>query len=75
MKRHQWTKEDTETLIRMNAVGYTDGEIGRVTGHATITVFYRRRALGLPPPSRKDWMSRKFSLPSTRYRPQTLAIR
>ncbi len=59
MKRHQWTKEDTETLQNM-AGKYTDEEIGRVTGHATITVRVRRTNLGLSPCRRKDWTKRTW---------------
>ena len=58
MKRHQWSKEDTDTLIRMNAVGYTDGEIARVTGHDRRTVERRRNIMGLSPSYRVDWTVR-----------------
>lgn len=73
--KRAWTSEDTSTLIRMNAVGYTDGEIARVTGHAAITVFYRRRHLGLSASRRKDWTRQAFSSPNTRGRLQMLAAR
>jgi len=60
MNGHKWTPSHTETLIRMNAVGYTDEEIARTTGHATITVRSRRTLLGLPPCRRKDWTKRSW---------------
>lgn len=60
MNGKRWTQEDTDTLIRMNAVGYTDAEVGRVTGHAPDTVLRRRQALGLPPCHRVDWTKRQW---------------
>lgn len=48
----KWTGEDTATLRRMVRAGYTDAEIGRHTGHAAVTVFYRRQTLGLEACSR-----------------------
>jgi len=52
-----WTDEHTATLRRM-AGKYTDKEIAGQTGHRPITVFYRRKALGLPCCRRKDWQDR-----------------
>lgn len=58
MNGKPWLPEHSDTLRRMNAVGYTDREIAAVTGHKPITVFYRRRALGLPCCRRRDWRDR-----------------
>lgn len=58
MNGKRWLPEHTDILRRMNAVGYTDGEIAATTGHAAITVFYRRTALGLTKVRRE----RKFPL-------------
>lgn len=57
-----WKDSDTQTLIRMNAVGYTDGEIARVTGHAVITIRVRRTLLGVSPCRRKDWTKRTWKV-------------
>ncbi len=43
MNGREWKQTDTDTLIRMNAVGYTDSEMAAVTGHTRD---------GLPPPHR-----------------------
>lgn len=53
MNGKPWLQSDTDTLTRMNAVGYRDQEIAAVTGHAKITIFYRRKALGLSPARRE----------------------
>ena len=59
MNGKHWSQSDTETLQCM-AGKYTDEEIARVTGHATITVRTRRNHLGLPPCRRKDWTKRRW---------------
>lgn len=53
-----WTEADTATLRRMNAVGYTDGEIAAVTGHNPRTVQRQRAAHQLPICKRIDWLTR-----------------
>lgn len=54
-----WLPQHTATLRRMNAVGYTDGEIAAVTGHRRETVTRRRIAMGLSESRRVDWWVRK----------------
>lgn len=58
--KREWKDSDTQTLIRMNAVGYTDGEIARVTGHDRRTVERRRNIMGLSPSYRVDWTVRSL---------------
>jgi len=50
---HPWLPEHSDTLRRMNAVGYFDCEIAAITGHKPITVFYRRKSMGLPASKRR----------------------
>lgn len=55
---HPWTANDTATLRRMNAAGYSNGEIAQHTGHAEITIRKHLEALGLPSCRRKAWLIR-----------------
>jgi hypothetical protein len=48
MNGRPWLQSHTETLLQMNAKGYTDAEIATITGHNRRTVERRRNALGLP---------------------------
>ena len=59
--KREWTERHTEILDRMAGL-YTDEEIGRVTGHAAITVRVRRTIRGLPPCRRRDWTKRTWKL-------------
>lgn len=52
MNGKAWTATDTQTLESM-AGNYTDEEIAARTGHARITVYYRRRMLDLPATMRR----------------------
>ena len=52
MNGRVWTAADTQTLERM-AGRYTDEEIAARTGHAKVTVYYRRRLLDLPATMRR----------------------
>lgn len=54
MNGKPWTGADTDTLRRMNAVGYTDGEIAAITGHCRETVTRRRLMLGLDASHRQE---------------------
>lgn len=47
MRGKEWLPNDTATLRRMNAAGYSDGEIAKHTGHCESTVLKRRKDLGL----------------------------
>lgn len=46
MNGKAWLPEHTDTLRRMNAVGYTDEEVAAITGHCRETVTRHRLALG-----------------------------
>lgn len=58
MNGKRWRQEHTDTLTRM-AGHYTDEEIAGQTGHKPVTVFYRRKGLGLPACQRIDWTKRR----------------
>lgn len=47
MNGRPWLKEHTDMLLALYATHH-DHEIAERTGHATVTVFYRRRDMGLP---------------------------
>lgn len=59
MNGNEWRPEHTSTLRRM-AGRYTLAEIGAITGHATITVFYRHKALGLEVCRRETYCKRRW---------------
>lgn len=48
MNGKTWLPMHTATLLSLHATHH-DHEIAERTGHATVTVAYRRRALGLEP--------------------------
>jgi hypothetical protein len=56
--RTTWEPRHTEILRRMAAVGYTDGEIGAITGHCRETVRRQRADRGISVCKRIDWMIR-----------------
>lgn len=58
MNGKEWKPEHTDTLRRMNAVGYTDGEVAAATGHCVRTVRDHRNMLGIASVHRRDWFER-----------------
>ncbi len=69
MRGNPFLAAHADTLKRMAAAGYTDGEIARHLGFSLRTVFERRSAMGLTSGARLGRYVRPISLPSTRYRP------
>jgi hypothetical protein len=55
MNGKPWLPEHTDTLVKMNNDDWCDDVIAVATGHAKVTVSYRRRALGLTAGRLKEW--------------------
>lgn len=66
MKRKDWTDEDTHTLARMAAAGYSDSEIAAHTGHCRETVRRQRKDRQIDPCHRIHWTIRSRRLRITR---------
>lgn len=62
LKRKDWTHEDSHTLARMAAAGYTDDEIAAHTGHCRETVRRQRKDRQIDPCHRVHWTIRSRRL-------------
>lgn len=57
MKPRKWTADDTATLRRMAAAGYSDGEIARHIGRDREVVRRQRDAIGIRTRVNRTWLA------------------